>query len=99
MLTARDGVDDRLRGLHGGADDYVVKPFVLAELVARVTAVLRRMGRARRPRWRSATCWWTPRPARCGAAGVPVELTATELRLLDYLAAQRGRVVSARARS
>ena len=46
MLTARDGVDDRLRGLHGGADDYVVKPFVLAELVARVTAVLRRLGRA-----------------------------------------------------
>ena len=45
MLTARDGVDDRLRGLHGGADDYVVKPFVLAELVARVTAVLRRLGR------------------------------------------------------
>jgi DNA-binding response OmpR family regulator len=45
MLTARDAVDDRLRGLHGGADDYVVKPFALAELVARVTAVLRRMGR------------------------------------------------------
>ena len=45
MLTARDGVDDRLRGLHGGADDYVVKPFALAEVVARVTAVLRRMGR------------------------------------------------------
>src|ERR1700753_1952972 len=41
MLTARDGVPDRLRGLQGGADDYVVKPFVLAELVARVGAVLR----------------------------------------------------------
>src|SRR4051812_50083456 len=49
MLTARDSVDDRLRGLHGGADDYVVKPFVLAELVARVTAVLRRLGRAPAP--------------------------------------------------
>ncbi len=93
MLTARDAVDDRLRGLHGGADDYVVKPFALAELVARVTAVLRRMGA-------------TPSTVEVGdllvdaaagsvrRAGVPVELTATELRLLDYLAAQRGRVVS-----
>jgi DNA-binding response OmpR family regulator len=93
MLTARDAVDDRLRGLHGGADDYVVKPFALAELVARVTAVLRRLGR-------------TPSAVEVGdlvvdaeagvvaRAGVPIELTATELRLLDYLAAQRGRVVS-----
>ncbi|MBW0119576.1 response regulator transcription factor [Pseudonocardia abyssalis] len=92
MLTARDGVEDRLRGLHGGADDYVVKPFALAELVARVTAVLRRMGR-------------TPSTVEVGdllvdaaagavsRAGVPIELTATELRLLDYLATQRGRVV------
>jgi len=92
MLTARDAVDDRLRGLGGGADDYVVKPFVLAELVARVTAVLRRMGR-------------TPATVEIGdllidatagqvrRAGRPIELTATELRLLDYLAAQRGRVV------
>jgi DNA-binding response OmpR family regulator len=93
MLTARDAVDDRLRGLGGGADDYVVKPFVLAELVARVTAVLRRMGR-------------TPTTVEIGdllidatagavrRAGEPIDLTATELRLLDYLAAQRSRVVS-----
>jgi len=92
MLTARDAVDDRLRGLRGGADDYLVKPFVLAELVARVTAVLRRMGR-------------TPSIVEIGdllidaaagsvrRGGVPIELTATELRLLDHLAAQRGRVV------
>src|SRR5690606_41990444 len=45
MLTARDAVDDPLRRLHGGADDYVVKPVALAELVARVTAALRRVGR------------------------------------------------------
>ncbi|MEU0882937.1 response regulator transcription factor [Lentzea sp. NPDC005914] len=93
MLTARDGVPDRLRGLSGGADDYVGKPFVLAELVARVSAVLRRLGR-------------TPSTVQVGDlvvdadAGVvmradqAIELTATELRLLVYLAAQRGRVVS-----
>jgi DNA-binding response OmpR family regulator len=92
MLTARDGVSDRLRGLDRGADDYVVKPFVLAELVARVSAVLRRLGR-------------TPSTVQIGdlvvdadsavvlRGSAPVELTATELRLLRYLAAQRGRVV------
>jgi DNA-binding response OmpR family regulator len=92
MLTARDGVSDRLRGLDRGADDYVVKPFVLAELVARVSAVLRRLGR-------------TPSTVQIGdlvvdadsamvlRGDVAVELTATELRLLRYLAAQRGRVV------
>jgi DNA-binding response OmpR family regulator len=93
MLTARDGVPDRLRGLEGGADDYVLKPFVLAELVARVGAVLRRLGR-------------TPSAVQIGDllvdadsgvvlySGSPVDVTATELRLLCYLAAQRGRVVS-----
>ncbi|MEU5693746.1 response regulator transcription factor [Actinosynnema sp. NPDC020468] len=92
MLTARDGVSDRLRGLDRGADDYVIKPFVLAELVARVSAVLRRLGR-------------TPSTVQIGdllvdadsavvlRADAPIELTATELRLLRYLAAQRGRVV------
>jgi DNA-binding response OmpR family regulator len=92
MLTARDGVSDRLRGLDRGADDYVVKPFVLAELVARVSAVLRRLGR-------------TPSTVQIGdlvvdadsavvlRGGASIELTATELRLLRYLAAQRGRVM------
>ncbi len=42
MLTARDALDDRLKGLHAGADDYLVKPFALSELVARIEAVLRR---------------------------------------------------------
>jgi DNA-binding response OmpR family regulator len=92
LLTARDAVDDRLRGLGGGADDYVVKPFVLAELVARVEAVLRRMGR-------------TQSVVEVGdlvvdlhnevvhRGGVPVELTATELRVLAFLARRRDQVV------
>lgn len=93
MLTARDGVSDRLRGLHSGADDYVVKPFVLAELVARVTAVLRRLGRVPS----TVEVGDLVLEAESGIAvrgGKPLELTATELRLLAYLAAQRGRVVS-----
>jgi DNA-binding response OmpR family regulator len=93
LLTARDGIDDRLRGLHSGADDYVVKPFVLAELVARVTAVLRRLGR-------------TPSTVEVGdltldsaagsvqRAGQPIELTTTERRLLEHLAQHRDQVLS-----
>jgi len=93
MLTARDGVADRLHGLTQGADDYVVKPFVLAELVARVGAVLRRLGR-------------TPSTVQVGDAVIDpeagvvlrgeqrIELTATEFKLLCYLAEQRGRVVN-----
>jgi DNA-binding response OmpR family regulator len=93
LLTARDGIDDRLRGLHGGADDYLVKPFVLAELVARVTAVLRRLGR-------TPSCVQVGDLVLDGAAGTvlrggrPIELTATERRLLDQLAAHRDRVLS-----
>lgn len=93
MLTARDAVSDRLRGLHGGADDYLIKPFALAELTARVTAVLRRLGRT------PSVVQIADLVLDTGAGTVLrgdrlVELTATELRLLDYLAAQRGRVVS-----
>ena len=94
LITARDGLPDRLRGLDGGADDYVVKPFELAELVSRVGAVLRRRGRL-------------PRVVQVGDlmldvdAGVAardghlLDLTATELRLLEFLVEQRGRIVSA----
>jgi DNA-binding response OmpR family regulator len=94
LLTARDGLPDRLRVLDGGADDYVVKPFELAELVSRVGAVLRRRGRL-------------PAAVQFGdlmldvdagvasRAGHRLGLTATELRLLVYLVEQRGRTVSA----
>jgi two-component system, OmpR family, response regulator len=93
MLTARDGVADRLRGLDGGADDYVVKPFELAELVARVGAVLRRLGRAPST-VEVGDLVLDPESGVVVRGGEPLELTATELRLLAYLAAQRGRVVS-----
>jgi DNA-binding response OmpR family regulator len=94
LITARDGLADRVRGLDGGADDYVVKPFELAELVSRVGAVLRRRGRL-------------PRALQVGdlmldvdagvavRAGHALDLTATELRLLHFLVEQRSRIVSA----
>lgn len=93
LLTARDAVADRLRGLHSGADDYVVKPFDTAELVARVGAVLRRMGRV--PQTVEVADLVVDQDAGVAMrAGSVLALTATEWRLLCYLVAQRGRVVS-----
>src|SRR5579875_1401041 len=63
MLTARDGVGDRVRGLDAGADDYLVKPFSLLELAARLRALARRDGR---PRWPKAACGWTRLPSGRG---------------------------------
>jgi DNA-binding response OmpR family regulator len=93
MLTARDEVSDRLRGLTAGADDYLIKPFDLSELVARVTAVLRRMGRTPST-VQVDDLVLDPESGVVLRAGKRIELTATEQRLLRYLAAQRGRVVS-----
>jgi two-component system OmpR family response regulator len=93
VLTARDGIDDRLRGLHGGADDYLVKPFVLAELVARVTAVLRRLGRSP-ARVQIGDLMLDSAAGSVRRAGLEIELTATERRLLEHLATHRDQVLS-----
>ena len=70
FLTARDGLDDRLAGFALGADDYLVKPFALEELLARVRAVLRRTGRLA-GRSRRAICSWTRLPPLRRAPAVP----------------------------
>ena len=93
MLTARDTVTDRVQGLAGGADDYVVKPFAMTELLARVHAVLRRT----RPGGGTTavgdlTLDEDASVVRRGERAV--DLTATERRLLAYLASHRDRVVS-----
>lgn len=93
VLTARDAQPDRLRGLRTGADDYVVKPFDLAELVERVAVLLRRMRRVS-PTIRIDELVIDTASARVCVAGEDVELTTTERRLLDYLAAHRGEVLS-----
>lgn len=93
LLTARDTVSDRVAGLTAGADDYLVKPFAMAELLARVTAVLRRHGAvATSVQWGDVTVDTASGDAMRG--GEPLGLTATEWKLLSYLAAQRGRTVS-----
>ncbi|MGG5260407.1 response regulator transcription factor [Phycicoccus avicenniae] len=93
LLTARSEVGARLRGFEAGVDDYVTKPFEMAELLARLRALLRRLGRV-------------PTTVQVGdlvvdaTAGVVtrgghrVELTATELRLLGFLVENRGRTMS-----
>lgn len=93
MLTARDGVEDRVHGLRAGSDDYVVKPFDLAELVARVDALLRRMGRAR-SRITVGDLEIDVDAGTVRRGEHPIALTATEFKLLAYLAAHRDRVVT-----
>jgi two-component system OmpR family response regulator len=92
LLTARDAVEDRLHGLRTGADDYVVKPFVLAELIARVEAVLRRMGRLRTV-LEIDDLLIDIEANSVTRAGQPIDLTATELKLLTFLAGRRDKVV------
>jgi two-component system, OmpR family, response regulator len=96
FLTARDATEDKIRGLSGGGDDYMTKPFSLEELVARIRTILRRTGQA------------TPESGRLvfedleldeesrevTRAGAPIELTATEYRLLRYLMLNPRRVMT-----
>jgi two-component system, OmpR family, copper resistance phosphate regulon response regulator CusR len=94
MLTARDAVPDRVAGLDSGADDYLTKPFEVAELLARLRALLRR-GRAVRPALVSvADLRIDTRAHAVTRAGRRVELTAKEYALLEYLARERGRVLT-----
>ena len=93
MLTARDEMSDRLRGFEAGADDYVVKPFAVAELIARLGAVLRRSG-AMTSTVQVDDLIIDQTAAVVTRAEHRLELTATEMRLLFFLTENRGRVVS-----
>ncbi len=96
MLTARDGVEDRVRGLEGGADDYVVKPFAFSELLARIHAVARR-GRAGAVESGPMTLGdleLDPVRRRAQRAGQRLDLTAQEFTLLSVLLRHRGVVLS-----
>ncbi len=94
MRTARDAVRDRVRGLDTGADDYLVKPFDLDELLARLRALIRRSASQAESRLQlGEVC--IDIPARTvSLRGEPVTLTAREYSLLEYLALHRGKVVT-----
>jgi two-component system copper resistance phosphate regulon response regulator CusR len=93
ILTARDAVEDRVRGLDGGADDYLVKPFAFAELLARVRALLRR-GSAGESLLRVGDLEVDVARRTASRAGRPLDLTAREFALLEYLARHAGEVVT-----
>jgi two-component system OmpR family response regulator len=95
FLTARDGLDDRVKGLTGGADDYVVKPFAIAELVARVRIALRHAGAGVSSSVLTIADLELDQDAhRVTRAGQPVTLSPTEYKLLRYLLLNAGRVLS-----
>lgn len=94
LLTARDTVADRVAGLADGADDYLVKPFALEELLARVQALCRRAYGSKQPHLvvGDLEVDFAQRQARRG--GLELDLTAREYQLLEYLARREGEVVT-----
>ena len=99
LLTARDALKDRITGLDGGADDYLIKPFALTELGARLRALLRRTtadspGKERQTYWRVADLEVDLTLHRVIRAGKSIELTPREFNLLIYLIVNAGLIVS-----
>ncbi|HRT05906.1 MAG TPA: response regulator transcription factor [Kiritimatiellia bacterium] len=94
MLTARDTPADRVRGLDGGADDYLIKPFDLAELFARLRALIRRAAARPAAKIVLGDVVVDSRARTVAVGGRAVALTATEYAILEYLALQQGKVVS-----
>ncbi|MCR6480431.1 response regulator transcription factor [Variovorax sp. ZS18.2.2] len=94
VITAHGAVEDRLRGLNGGADDFVLKPFVTSELIARIHAVLRRAARQASERWAIGDLVIEPRRHSVQRAGQPVALSPREFQILLELAREPGVVMA-----
>jgi len=94
VLTARGSWHEKVRGIDGGADDYVSKPFRIEEVLARLRALIRRASGHATPELRIGGVMLDPRRARVTLEGEPVKLTSHEFRVLSYLMHNRGRVVS-----
>jgi len=94
MLTARDSTADRVRGLDTGADDYLVKPFDVPELLARLRALIRRAARESRSTFEFGNVGIDTRSRTVTLCGADVTLTAREYAVLEYLALHRGEVLS-----
>ncbi len=94
MLTARDTVEDRVRGLDAGADDYLVKPFAFPELAARVRALVRRDRPVADPVLAAGGIVLDPAEHRVTYEGLPVSVAPREFAVLEYLLRRRGEVVT-----
>jgi DNA-binding response OmpR family regulator len=94
VLTARDTLQDRVAGLDSGADDYLVKPFAFAELLARIRALMRRGRAAESPRLAVGDLTMDLITRKVTRGGQPVDLTVREFELLEYLMRYEGQVVS-----
>jgi two-component system OmpR family response regulator/two-component system response regulator QseB len=94
IVTARDAIEDRIKGLDGGADDYVVKPFDLHELAARLRALIRRSAGEPAPVLRASGIELDPAARRVEFKGKPVEMPAREYALLHALLLSAGRVLT-----
>ena len=94
MLTARDAVRDRVRGLDTGADDYLVKPFELPELLARLRALIRRAASQAESRLKIGDLVIDTAARIVSRRGEEIVLTAREYSLLEYLALHRGKLVT-----
>ncbi len=94
LLTARDAVEDRVSGLDQGADDYLVKPFAFAELLARIRALLRRQRDSLMVQLKVADLVLDPARHRVTRTDVSIDLTAKEYALLEYLMRHSGEVVT-----
>lgn len=94
MLTARDSVEDRVRGLDAGADDYLVKPFAFEELLARVRALLRRQSDSKTPILSIADLELNPISRSVVRNGIAIRLTTKEYALLEYMLRNPDKVLS-----
>jgi DNA-binding response OmpR family regulator len=94
VLTAKDSVEDRVRGLSEGADDYLIKPFAFEELVARVQALARRRHGTKNPKLTCGDLTIDTAAREASRGGRPIELSPREYALLEYLALRHGSVVS-----
>jgi two-component system OmpR family response regulator len=94
ILTARDGLDDKLKGLNSGADDYLTKPFKLAELIARVRALVRRSAGKPSPRLKVGDIEIGSAARTIRKKGKPVELTPKEYALAEFMALHQGELVT-----
>lgn len=94
MLTARDAVDDKVKGLEAGADDYLTKPFSFEELLARLRALLRRTHSYGERVFKVADLELEPSARRVSRAGKEIELTGKEYALLEYFMRNAGRILT-----